>query len=481
MRLIVATTLFAAMLYSGNAFAAGAVHLDFAHAVRMALKSSPRLQESRGRLRSAKGAATAAEGMRWPSLSVSLTGARTNNPLAVFGYKLSQRKATFADFGAGQFTGPGSLGVAPQALDYPGVYDNFDTALEIKWPIYAGGQMSAAVAAARAAVKAAQNGNLAARQAVILQVLRAYEGLRAASAHLAVARRAQAAADSDLASAQKRFKQGTAIRSDVLTAQVNYDQSRLMVQRARDHLATAREYLRLLTGLPQGAAIALGPPANPQMPPAPLVTLQREAEAANPTLHVLLSQVKVSRASVAGKKAAYRPHFALMLRRDWNDRSLGFSAPSYTVAGVVSWDIFDFGARHGSVEQAKGDLDAAEARVTAFRRELRIGVDRAWRSAREAESRVKTDETAVEQAREAQRIVKLRFDQSLATITALLAGQARLDKARANLVDARYDLRVSRAALLAAVGQLSLSHIASAAVATPASGTALAAATGDSL
>ncbi len=439
--------------------AAGAVQLGFRQAVKLTLASSPSLRESRGQLKAAHGAATAAKGMRWPRLSASLQASRSNDPLNVFGSKLSQRQVTFADFGADQFTGPGSLNVAPQALNYPGAYDNFNTSVQIEWPLYAGGRTSSAISEAEAQIKAARNGNIAARQGVIFSVLRAYEGVRAANAELAVATHASAAAASYLATAQKRYKQGTALKSDLLTAQVSYDQSRLAERQARDRLENAREYLRILTGLPEGTDISIGAPAEPDMPTAPLTELKSEATVRNPTLAALRDQVNSSRAAVSGEKAAYLPRFSLVLRRDWNDRTLGLSASSYTVAGVLSWDLFDFGTRRGSVAQATGKLDSAEGRFDAYKQKLLVEVDRSWRTAREAADRVEVSRNAVDQAGEAQRILKLRFGQGLTTITELLDGQARLQQAQANLVAARYQLRVSRAALLAELGMLDLSHI----------------------
>ena len=396
-------------------------------------------------------------------LSASLEASRSNDPLNVFGAKLSQRQATFADFGADQFTGPGSLNVAPQALNYPGAYNNFNTSVQIVWPLYEGGRTSAAVSEAEAQIKAARNGNIAARQDVIFSVLRAYEGVRATNAELSVAKHARTAAASYLATAQKRYKLGTALKSDLLTAQVSYDQSRLAERNAQDQLDNAREYLRILTGLPEGTDISIGPPAEPDMPTEPLTELKSEAAVRNPTLAALRDRVNSSRAAVSGEKAAYLPRFSLVLRRDWNDRTLGLSAPSYTVAGVVSWDLFDFGTRRGSVDQATGKLDSAEGRFDAYKQRLLVDVDSSWRSAREAADRVEVSRTAVVQAGEAQRILRLRFGQGLTTITELLDGQARLQQAQSNLVAARYQLRVSRAALLAELGMLDLSHINAAA------------------
>jgi len=111
------------------------------------------------------------------------------------------------------------------------------------------------------------------------------------------------------------------------------------------------------------------------------------------------------------------------------------------------------------VAQARGNLDAAEARARAYEQKLQVELDRTWRSAREAADRVAVSRTAVNQAGEAQRILKLRFGQGLATITALLDGQARLEQAESDLLAARYHLRLSRAALLAELGELDLGRI----------------------
>lgn len=437
---------------------AAVLQIDFARAVALTLATSPDLQASNAAVRAARGAEQAAQSARWPRLAASLDAMRSNDPLAVFGAKLSQRQATFADFGAAQYTGPGSLNVTPTALDYPDAYNNFDTRIEIDWPLYAGGRMSAAIRGAQAALHAARSGDLAARQAVIFDVLQAYEGVRAARAETAVAARSVAAAGAYLASARKRYAQGTAIKSDVLTAQVSYDQARLQQRNADDALATARDKLATLLGLPPGTGFALGPAAEPRMPRASLVQLQGDAVAHNPVLLELRQRVAARRAALAAQQAAYRPRVSLTAQRDWNDRTPGFGGASYTVAGVVSWDLFDFGARRGAVEQAHGEADAARARAAAYAQGLHLQIDRDWRAARAAVDQVRVGEASVAEATEARRILELRFNQGLATISELLDAQARLDGAAAGLVAARYDLRIRRAAVLLDLGRLDLSE-----------------------
>jgi outer membrane protein TolC len=66
---------------------------------------------------------------------------------------------------------------------------------------------------------------------------------------------------------------------------------------------------------------------------------------------------------------------------------------------------------------------------------------------------------AEEQAAEAQRLVKKRYENGVGTLIELLAAQAQLDKARADKVAAQYELAVQRAELKRAVGVLNAEQL----------------------
>ncbi|MGQ9685912.1 MAG: TolC family protein, partial [Thiobacillaceae bacterium] len=85
---------------------------------------------------------------------------------------------------------------------------------------------------------------------------------------------------------------------------------------------------------------------------------------------------------------------------------------------------------------------------------IALEVAEARRRALEAEERVGARELAVEQAEEAQRLVRRRYENAMATVVELLTAQVQLDRARADLVAARHELTVQRAELQRAVGVL---------------------------
>ncbi|HCA27062.1 MAG TPA: TolC family protein, partial [Betaproteobacteria bacterium] len=151
--------------------------LNLRQCVELALKQNPDLMASRARIAQAAGALRQARGNRLPKLTASITATRTNDALNAFGLKLSQRNATFNDFGAGEFVGPSALPVAPYNLNHPDPVNNYNTRLELQIPVYNGGMIRGYVSQARAYVQAAQRGDEAARQQVIFHVLQAYEGI----------------------------------------------------------------------------------------------------------------------------------------------------------------------------------------------------------------------------------------------------------------------------------------------------------------
>ena len=186
----------------GSALSAPAVPraLTFEQAWRAALRQTPEVLAARARVAEAQGALKAARGQLLPKLQGSLGATGSNNALNVFGMKLNQGKATFNDFGAGDFNpaDPSSLFIAPSNLNNPGWYQNYQSKLALQIPLYNGGKLWGYLRQSEALLRAARQGDEAARQRLVLQVLKAYEGLRAAQAFVTVARKGETAAKSNL-------------------------------------------------------------------------------------------------------------------------------------------------------------------------------------------------------------------------------------------------------------------------------------------
>ncbi|MDO9010116.1 MAG: TolC family protein [Thiobacillus sp.] len=438
------------------ATAARAETLDFAQAVQRALAQNPDIIVAGTQISQAQAAVRQSTGARMPKLTASLNVTRTDDALNAFGIKLSQRNATFNDFGAAEFNpaNPSVLSVAPQDLNHPGWVNNFNTRLEAQLPLYSGGMIEGYAEQAKAHLRAARQGDVMARQQVIFDVLRAYEGVHAARAYRDVATQGRLAAENHVKTVNSLFKGGVAVKSDLLTAQVHLEDVKVQQAQAENAVQQALDQLHLLLGMPLAAPLDVA--GSVEVPPleGKLADHQDDALRSNPGLAVLRGQLDAAQAAVKVARAGKYPQAGLMARFDTNDPNPGFEAHSYTVGGQLSWQLFDGGVNNAAIQRAQASRDELAARLNKAENGVAYQVVDAWRHADEAQRRVAARELAVSQAEEAQRIVGKRYAGGVTTITELLAGQAQLDKTRADLVAARYELKVQRANARLATGRL---------------------------
>jgi outer membrane protein len=433
--------------------------LDLHQCVSLALSQNADIRVSQSQIAQAEAALAEARGHGLPTLTASMTATHTNDALNAFGLKLSQRGATFNDFGAGEFVGPAALNTAPANLNHPEPVTNYNSRLELQVPLYNGGMISGYVDQAHAYVKAAQQGNQVARQQVISHVIQAYQGLHTARGYVYVTEQAESAAEAYVKTTRDLLREGVVVRSDLLTAEVNLADVQVKAAEARRGAASAMDQLHLLLGLPLHQPLDIGPDFSPPAITEDPQRLEDEAVANNPGLQALRHQLDAAGAAVTVAEADRYPHFNAMLRQDWNDATLGARAPSYTVAGVLSWKILDLGTVRGAVDRAQASRAELSARLQEAEEGIRYKVADALRGIAEAQARIQSREATLEKAVDAQRLVEKRYENGVATLVELLAAQAQLDKARADVVAARYQLTLERTSLSLALGRLDADHL----------------------
>ncbi len=420
---------------------AGAETLTFKQCTEAALSQNPDMAISRAQIEQAEAGVREAKGGRMPRLNLSLTASRTNDALNVFGAKLTQRRVLPTD-------------MADPILNNPDAVNNFNSRIELLIPVYNGGQVESYVRQAQAYTRAAQSGDRVARQQLVKQVLMAYQGVHTARAYIKVANEGRAAAEEMVRITEKLHKQGMAVKSDILSARVNLEDMRIKLIEARNAEATALDQLKLLIGRSLDAPLNVADPVSPALLAGDGAALRKQAAETNPGLRALREQVDAARAAVEAARAGKSPQFNVSLRQEWNDRTLGFDANSYMMAGVLSWNAFDGGTTQAGVDRAEARRSELAAKLRQAEEGIGFQATDARRKAMEAEERTAVRQLAVEQAEEAQRLVKMRYENGIAPLLELLSAQAQLDKARADLVAARYDLAVSRTELKRTVGVL---------------------------
>jgi outer membrane protein TolC len=440
--------------------------LNFSQCLDIALKQNPGLLATQSQIAQAEAAVNQAKGTRLPKVTISLNGVRTNDALNSFGLKLGQREASFADFGFADFLTqmPGLLGgtvgpsqllaIKPDALNHPDAVTNFNTRIEAAMPLYTGGMIEGYVTQAQSFVKAAQNGDQAARQQVIFHVLQAYDGTHAARAYVEVAKQGEVAAQAYVKTIDHLVKQGVVVKSDLLTAQIFLENVRIQLQQAQNAADSALEQLHLLLGMPLSEPLDIGPRVEPSVVTGQVSELREQALASHPGINAMRAQLAAADGNIQVAKSGRYPQVGVMLRQDWNDKNLGFGANSYTLGAQMSWNVFDAGVTNAAVNRATASKLELASRLQEAESGVAYQVGDAMRKADEAQKRLAVHELSVTQAQEALSLVEKRYQNGVTTLVELLAARTQLDKARADQVAAQYDLAVQRAAVRLAVGKL---------------------------
>ncbi|KUJ73068.1 transporter [Thiomicrospira sp. WB1] len=440
---------------------ANPVTLDFEACVETALGKNPEMTVSQQRIVQAESALAEAEASRMPQITASLTGTRSNDAMNVFGMKLGQRQATFADFGFADFdsTNPNLLSVEPDDLNHPGAHNNFNSRLEVKLPVWNGGKIGSYEDQAQAMIAAARQGDEATQQYLTFNVYKAYEGVHTARAFIDVAKQAMEAAQAYVNTTENLVEQGIVVRSELLSANVHLSEAQTHYEQALMEEQIALDNLKMLMAMDENAQIEIGARQDITLPEHTPDSLSQQAMTANPQLEALRAQTEAKRAAIAASEADKYPSFNLMARGDANDENLGFDSTSYTVAGVVSWKLTDFGVTSNRVSRARAEAEEAKAALQSKTNQTRLAVRKAWRMLKVAEKRVVSNELAVAQAEEAQRLIMKRYKGGIATMTEVLANQAQLDKARADLVKSQYEKNIQKAKLRLETGAMSLAQL----------------------
>lgn len=431
----------------------------FAEAVKAAVEGNPEMKVAKARMMQAESALGKANASEMPQINFSITGSYSNNPLNVFGMKLSQRQATFGDFGLAEYGPSSTANDEPGALNNPSAHSDINTRIEVLYPVYNGGKVKSYQNQAREMIDAAGNGQVAVEQYLTFGVYQAYEAVHAARSFIKVAEQAKKTAEEFVRTTENLVRQGVLVRSELLSARVNASAADVALAQAKGKEQIALDGLRILMGLDAMEAIDVADRLDVRLPEGDLQAIIKDAVTKNPQLAAQRKQATSSLYAVDAARADEKPSFNVMARQDWNDDGIGFDSSSYTVGGVFSWKVSDFGLTENTVKMAQAEAEQKQAETASMENRVKFEIMQAWHRLEVAREQVASSKLTVEQAVEAQYLVQKRYENGVATFTELLAAQTQLDKARAELVASEFEVNVQKAKLRLAAGSMDVKQL----------------------
>lgn len=326
---------------------------------------------------------------------------------------------------------------------------------QVTQQLFTGFRRSGQSRLANANIEGAREGLRSREQDVLLSAVDAYIGVLRDEEIVRLREEHLTALDRLLAGTRRRLDVGEVSRTDVAQAQTRLAGARANLARARANLETSQaRYIAIIGRPPQGLVPVAALPQTPHS----LDEAVRMADNAHPDLRRAEFAERAARAQVTIERAALLPQVSVVGRADESNdlSSTELRRESTSAVAQFSMPLFEGGFAWSRTRQSRINVDRAEARTEAQRRDVIANVSAAWSNlaaSREvltaANEQVESSAVAVEGA-ERERGYGIR-----STLDVLNAEEearnALIARAQANA-----DAVVASYALLAATGALTL-------------------------
>ena len=415
-----------------SAHAEGVMRITLEEALEIAEKNNYALKAANARVDQAEARYVQSRKAFLPKVMLSETFVATDDPAAVFSYKLRQGNIAATDFN-------------PALLNDPDAVSNFQTAIEVQQPLY---NRDAIIGRSAAFAERKSQGYMLDRteDAVSLEVKKAYYGLILAEKNLYAVNNSISAMKAHDRQAQKAYQKGLITKSDKLSTAVRLSELAEQKMMVQDEITAAEDALRFLLGLKSGkvidpvgglnvASVAI-PDDEPglRMERADLMALEARLEAAG-------YQYEMARAQ-------WLPRINAFVQQNWNDDDFAGLVNHNWMLGVnLQWTVFDGYASIGKAREAKaGEMEVRYTYEEAKAKGL-YEIKKAYRMLRTAKARIRVAEQSLREAKVSLDFIGERYRSGLAMTFELLGREQAYTYAQMRLNKAMYDFIIARCEL----------------------------------
>ena len=325
---------------------------------------------------------------------------------------------------------------------------------QLTYNLYTAGERSGRIRAAQEQIRFNQLDVERVNEQLRLDVSTDYYNLQAADELVRINRAAVTNAEASLRDTQALEQAGVGTRFDVLRSQVQLANATQDLTQALGEQLTARRQLAQRLSIAQSVNVSAADPVeisglwNLSLEESIVLAFQNRAELAQQ-----LAQRNISQQQRRIALSQIRPRVGLVTSYDvldvFND-SVSLT-DGYSVGARFSWNLFDGGAARARARQEESNIAIAETNFADTRNQIRFQVEQAYADLQSNLENIQTASVALEQAREALRLARLRFQAGVGTQTDVINAENDLTNAEGNRVTAILDYNRALASLQRAI------------------------------
>lgn len=329
-------------------------------------------------------------------------------------------------------------------------------------PLFAGGRIQSSVAAADRAADAARASVDEASAEIAFQVKQAYYGAVLAEESATIVQASVELARQHFERVQRLLDAGRASDLELLRAEVEVENLRPELVRARNARDVALLDLKRLVNVPMDAVVELtttldSPSAGEavRLPSleeaAPLLGRRAAVRAAE-------AQVALGEEQVDIAASAYLPTVSLTGNMNWQAFPSGTFPVNddwrgdWNLGVAVQWPLFEGFRRDADIEAAEAQVEQAELRLDQLREQIQLDYERALGELDRARAQIEAAGRTVAQAERVYELTQLRFREGVATQLDVSDARLALQQARMNRAQADHDFQIALARAQRALG-----------------------------
>ena len=334
--------------------------------------------------------------------------------------------------------------------------------LTLSQTLFTWGKLSAAISAAEAGLKTADEQLRLYRQAAYRDVVAAYHDIQLAKELSRLAQENRSQKLRHLGEATRKFSAGVATDYDVLAAEVAAENTQPEVIRSDNGVRMARERLRFLLAMgveEVDVSGALDAPMENRILPASYDEAMQIAGKRRPELSDLRLRIGIYDELVTIAAADNKPRLDLRGGAGWHWASMNDPGPAMDATGAawnvglyLSFPFFDGFRTSGRVAQARSDLRTKQIEETKLLDSIALEVRQAEFLCLEAAEILKALSGTVKQAERLVQMAEKGYEFGVKIRLEVDDAQLNLLQARSNMAKAQRDFRVAQVNYLWTVG-----------------------------
>ncbi|BAY12320.1 TolC family protein [Calothrix sp. NIES-2098] len=404
--------------------------ITLAQALELARRNNRQIQVTQLELERSRAALREAQAALFPNLGLSTDITRERTVSDTYRVKVQEQQQE---------------GLPPafrQPIDPAPSNTNFNGQAQLSYDIYTSGRRQANIRAAEEQVRFNELALENQFEEIRLSVSTDYYNLQQRDEEVRIAQSAVTNAQASLRDAEALERAGVGTRFDVLRSQVNLANSQQDLTTAVSLQQIARRQLAARLSLPQSVNISAADPVrlaglwNQTLEQSIVLAFQNR-----PDLQQQLAQRNINEQQRRQALAGLGPQVSLVasyqLFDQFNDDIS--VADGYSVGVRATLNLFDGGAARARAAQARANIAIAETQFADLRNQVRFEVEQSYSTQQSNLQNVQTANAALEQAREALRLARLRFQAGVGTQTDVINSENDLTRAEGNRVRAILD------------------------------------------